>query len=115
MDMSEFPVPVIIHITYPVLGYGDGMLTEETRWAKDHQGQASPRHSPAQHRACSPAPLGISHLYWAANPSWPGLTGLRICAPQLPKLRVGCVVHLANANPGPADQLDLLVACGVCP
>ena len=30
MDQSEFPVPVLTHITFPVLGYDDEMLTEDT-------------------------------------------------------------------------------------
>ena len=30
MDQSEFPVPVLTHITFPVLGYDDEMPTEDT-------------------------------------------------------------------------------------
>ena len=30
MDQSEFPVPVLTHITFPVLGYDDEMPEEET-------------------------------------------------------------------------------------
>jgi hypothetical protein len=30
MDLSEFPVPVLAHITFPVLGYDDEMPTEDT-------------------------------------------------------------------------------------
>ena len=30
MDQSEFPVPVLAHITFPVLGYDDEMPTEDT-------------------------------------------------------------------------------------
>ena len=30
MDLSEFPLPVLAHITFPVLGYDDEMLTEDT-------------------------------------------------------------------------------------
>ena len=30
MDHSEFPVPVLTHITFPVLGYDDEMPEEET-------------------------------------------------------------------------------------
>ena len=30
MDQSEFPVPVLTHITFPVLGYDDEMPTDET-------------------------------------------------------------------------------------
>ena len=30
MDVSEFPVPVLTHITFPVLGYDDEMPTEDT-------------------------------------------------------------------------------------
>ena len=30
LDMSEFPVPVVFHITYPVMGYGDETPTEDS-------------------------------------------------------------------------------------
>jgi hypothetical protein len=30
MDQSEFPLPVLAHITFPVLGYDDEMPTEDT-------------------------------------------------------------------------------------
>lgn len=30
MDLSEFPLPVLAHITFPVLGYDDEMPTEDT-------------------------------------------------------------------------------------
>ena len=30
MDVSEFPVPVLTHITFPVLGYDDEMPTDDT-------------------------------------------------------------------------------------
>ena len=30
MDLSEFPLPVLSHITFPVLGYDDEMPTEDT-------------------------------------------------------------------------------------
>ena len=30
MDLSEFPLPVLAHITFPVLGYDDEMPTDDT-------------------------------------------------------------------------------------
>ena len=30
MDLSEFPLPVLSHITFPVLGYDDEMPTDDT-------------------------------------------------------------------------------------